>query len=113
MFAINPPATDIAVTSVYQFMFTTRTVVVTPVFIPIPVPPGFLVITVPTPVPGIPSPNDLLVTTSSALFSPSFSPLPAFAGTSNVDHASVAGPKVGAVIIPLLVTSDKTRGGLR
>ena len=60
MFAINPPATDIAVTSVYQFMFTTRTVVVTPVFIPIPVPPGFLVITVPTPVPGIPSPNDLL-----------------------------------------------------
>ena len=113
MFAINPPATDVAVTSVYQFMFTTRTVVVTPVFIPIPVPPFFIEITVPTPVPGIPSLNDLLVTTSSALFSSSFSPLPAFVGASGVDHASVAGPRVGAAIIPLLVTSDTTKGGLR
>jgi hypothetical protein len=39
--------------------------------------------------------------------------LPAFAGASAVDHASVAGPLVGAAIIPLLATSDKTRGGLR
>ena len=113
MFAINPPAADVVVTSVYQFMFTTRTVVVVPAFFPIPVPPFFLLITVPAPVPGALSPNDLLVTTASAFGSPVFSALPAFAGATGVDHASVASPLVGAAIIPLLRASDTTRGGLR
>jgi len=113
MFAINPLAADAVVTSVYQFMFTTRTVIVVPAFIPIPVPPFFLIITVPAPVPGALSPNDLLVTTASALGSAFFLPLPAFAGATGVDHASVASPRVGAAIIPLLRASDTTRGGLR
>ena len=113
MFAIHPPATDLAVTNFYQFMFFTRTVVVVPVFILLPVPPFFLALTVPAPVPGLPSPNDLVVTASSALGSSPFVPLPAFTGASAVDHASVAGPVVGAAIIPLLRTSDTTRGGLR
>jgi hypothetical protein len=113
MFAANPPATDLAVTNFYQFMFFTRTVVVVPAFIPLPVPPFFLAITVPAPVPGLPSPNDLVVTAPSALGSSPFVALPAFTGAFAVDHASVAGVVVGAAIIPLLVTSDKTRGGLR
>jgi hypothetical protein len=113
MFAINPLAADAVVTSVYQFMFTTRTVIVVPAFLPIPVPPFFLIITVPAPVPGALSPNDLLVTTASAFGSAAFLSLPAFAGATGVDHASVAGPRVGAAIIPLLRASDTTRGGLR
>jgi len=112
MFAASPFSTDIAVTAFYQFMFNTRTVVVAPIVLPVPFPPFFLVVTVPAPVPGIPSPNDLQVTMPSALISSSFVPL-AFTGASAVDHASVAGPVVGAAIIPLLRTSDTTRGGLR
>jgi hypothetical protein len=113
MFAVNPPATDVAVTSVYHFMFATRTVVVAPITLPLPVPPFFVVVTIPAPVPGPPSLNDLLVTTPSALGSSPFSPVPALIGTRGVDHASVASPRAGAAIIPLLRASDILRGGLR
>jgi hypothetical protein len=113
MFAVNGPATDIVVTSDYQFMFATRAVVVAPIVIPAPFPPFFLVVTVPAPVPGIPSLNDLVVTTPSALGSSPFVALPAFTRASGVDHASVAGILVGATIIPLLRASDILRGGLR
>jgi hypothetical protein len=113
MFAASPAATDTAVSAFYQFMLATRTVVVVPIILPVPFPPFLLFATVPAPVPGIPSPNDLVVTAPSALIASPFVPLPPFLGPRGVDHASVAGPLVGAAIIPLLRASDTTRGGLR
>jgi len=112
------PNTDALVTALYRFLFTTRTVVVIPVpvlLIPIPLlPPEFgLTISVPTPIPGPPSPNDLLVTTGSSLGGPApfVAPLPPFLGTA--DHASSASGAVAGSVIPFLITTDATRGDLR
>jgi hypothetical protein len=114
IFASSPAAADALVTAVYHFMRNTAMVRVTLVFIPIPFPPFFIPVTVPLPIPNlVPAPNDLLVSLRSALGAPSpFVPALAFTGTGGRDHADIANGGVGAAVLPLLISTDLTRGDL-
>jgi hypothetical protein len=117
----NAHDVDALVTALYQFLANTSTVKVVPVPVSVPllalvplVPPelaNLLTINTLVPIPALFSPDDLLVTTASALGGPPpfTAPLPPFVA----DHAAIARPAVGAAIIPFLVTSDTTRGGLK
>ncbi len=117
----NPRHVDGLVTALYQFLANTSTVTVVAIPVGVPllaliplVPPELamlLTINAIVPSPALFSPDDLLVTTRSAMGAPVpfTAPLPAF----TADHASIASPAIGAAIIPFLVTSDTLRGGLK
>jgi hypothetical protein len=106
--------TDGLVTFLYRFLFLTHSVKVlpVPVFLEIPfLPPGLISITPIFLVPGLPAPNDLLVTIQSATGAPP--PFVAPFGTFGADHASIASPAIGASLVPFLITTDLTRGDLK
>jgi hypothetical protein len=105
---------DAVVTTLYEFLRTTRSVAVGTSAIPVPLPPPafFTVVTVthPVPIPGPPAPNDILVTMGSA----TGAPLPFKSSlTFARDHGSVADGGVAAAILPFLTAADRARGGLR
>ena len=108
------PVSDGIVTTSYNFLFMTHSVVVVPVILPLPIPflpPGLLTVSgVAFPLPGVPGPNDLLVRSDSALGGP-----PPFvpAGLLPGDHAAVGGTAVGAAIVPLVIATDLSRGDLK
>jgi hypothetical protein len=115
----GPQRADAAMTAVYRILRSTRAVVVvtTTGVIPVPIPglpfPLLIVVTVrlPAPIPGPPAPNDMLVTFGSATGGPApfVSPLAMFGR----DHASIANGGIAAAVIPLLITTDVSRGDLR
>ena len=106
---LRTPASDAIVTTLYNFLFMTRSVVVVPVTLPLPI-PLLTVSAVAFPIPGVPMFNDLLVRADSALGGP-----PPFvsAGLRPGDHASVGGTAVGAAIVPLVIATDLSRGDLK
>jgi hypothetical protein len=111
IFAVSPRDADAIATTLYQFMRNTATVRAVLVFIPVPFPPFIIPVTVPAPFPNlITAPNDLLVSLRSARGAPA--PFVAsFAFTR--DHGDIADRGVAAAVLPLLVTTDTTRGDLR
>ena len=121
VFAGSPAGADTIVSAVYGFLRSTRAVVVKVSFVPVPCPPPCPVplipvrVMQPVPVPGG-APNDLLVTVPSAMPT-SLPPFVAGAfplvGVAGREHASIANAGVAGVVIPLLLTSDVTRGDLR
>ena len=124
----GPQIADTLVTTAYQILFKVSAVTVTKIAIPLPLPPFppipglefipplvIITVTVPTPIPGPASPNDILVTTRSALGAPApfVSPFAPFIGPTGREHASVANGGVAGAVIPLLITTDVTRGDLK
>jgi hypothetical protein len=107
LFASDPPAADALVTDVYRFLRGTAVVVA----LPVPVVPGVTGL-LPLPIPGPTMPNDLLVRSDSALGAPApFVPAPR--SVVPFDHAGIAGPSVGADLVPLVIATDTLRGDLR
>jgi hypothetical protein len=113
------PASDGVVTATYRFLRFTRAVAakvsVAPVPCPPPCPVPFIpvLVTQPVPIPGG-GPNDLLVSTASAmpLLPPFVAAAPPFSGPGGREHASVANAGVAGIVIPLILASERARGDL-
>jgi len=116
----GPQMADALVTMIHGILsnVSTFTVGFTTVIIPTPLFPVVVTITHPVPIPtAAPAPNDLLVTIGSANGGPSpfvsaVAPL-TFTLAAGRNHASIANAGVAGFVIPLLITTDLTRGDLK
>lgn len=113
--------TDVLATTVHAFLSTTQSVITVPLPAPVPVSlpivgPVLALWRLPVAIPGLGSPNDLLVRADSALGAPPpFVPAFGSAAASTLvgDHAAMGGPGAGVALVPLLLATDTVRGDLR